>query len=162
MKESGIKVEGMVKGSSNGMMALFIRDHGKMTKQTAKGNWCMPMETFMREIGKMIWQTGMVSTPRNQVPNIQVIGRMTCKTAKAKKFGLMGLFMREFTRTARKTGLARLFFRIIRVMRGSSEKTTFMGMAFICGIMENNTKENGSTTKCMAKGRPAGPTAKNT
>ena len=144
-----------------GQMALYMKDSGnKEWLMGLAGSFILTV-TLMREIGFKTKQTVLEGIFTRMVHFTKENGKMTCKRATEKKFGLMDQFMKVTTNRDRRMGKAGfngqtdLFF--LEILLG----TPSMGKDHILGLMDENIKENGKTTKCMVLESLFGLMAKN-
>jgi hypothetical protein len=97
MKECGMKkqVREMAWVFLSGLMALYTRGTGKITKQMGKEDLFMQMEIFTLGIGKMIKHMDKDSTFMQTVPPMRVSGLKTSSKGRAKKHGQMELSLKD-------------------------------------------------------------------
>lgn len=118
--------------------------------------------------GKTTRPTGMVSTATQMEPGTKVTGVKTNNTEEAWKHGLMVLAMKVTMWRERNTDRETSHGLMAALTVDNSQKITLMVMVinnhiygalqvFINGLMEENTKENGKTTKWKVAESLPGP-----
>ena len=90
------------------------------------------------------------------------IGLMISNMALAWSHGSMVQNMRALTLMAKRRVKESLLSMEVAITKVNSRQTRYAAMESISGLVENNMKENGFKTKCMAKALLYGETTRNT
>ena len=96
---SGLVPVVKVMESKSGQMVLDTMECGMITWLMDKASFIMPMEMCMKDNGRMIKPADLVYTLTLTELSMKATGKMTYKTAKEKKPGLMGQSIKACTRT---------------------------------------------------------------
>ena len=152
MKASGTSKEGkMDVVSKSGLMDLFTRDTGKMTKQMVEVVLFMPMVTYTTVTGKMTRHTAMEFTTTLMERGPKAGGSRTSNMARARKSGLTMHVTKVSTKMARSMVTVSSSGLMAQLILATLSTTTFTDKAFTPGQTVVNTTVNGTTTRCMAQ-----------
>ena len=116
---------------------------GTMTKQMARENSGMPMETFTKDFGSMIKQRAMVFTLPVMARATWDSGRMINNMERAKKPGRTKVIMREPTRMARRMDVAFISTLTDLHMKGIGYRTRSRALELTHGQIKKFTQANG-------------------
>ena len=110
MKASGTnREERTVAESKSGLMDLFTRVTGKMTKQTEEVVLFTPMVMYTTASGKMTKLTDMESTTTLMVQGTRAGGLKISNMERARKFGQIMLATKDNIKTAKSTDMESSF-----------------------------------------------------
>jgi hypothetical protein len=140
-------------------MAVSMKATGKMIKPTGEEDLSMLMVTAITVIGLTIRL--MVVGPTNiwTEPNTLEIGKKTNSTVMESKHGLMLQSTKVIMNSERSTVLVLSNGPTALHILENSIAIISMEREFTHGPMQENMKENGELTKCMARVRSHGQTA---
>lgn len=140
----------MEKADRSGLMVQFMKAGGQMIKQMAVAVSFMVMVMSTKENGSMTKLTLKVSTPILMEPNIQVAGKRINSTVMVLRHGQIRLDMKAIMLMEGKKERANLHGQMALTLMESSWITIFMAKVSIIGVMVEDMREIGATTRCMA------------
>ena len=131
-----------------GLMALFTKGIGVLTRLMATEDSCTKMETSTGDSGLTTLHTDSASTSTKMVVALGATGNSTVKMGKESKSGQMVLCMRVSTKRGSKMGRVSLLGPMGTVTKAILSTIIFTGMESIFGRTVASTLANGKTTKC--------------
>lgn len=153
------KAERMDGVSKFGLMVLFMKDIGQMTRLTAEVDLFTLMVTFTTVSGRMTKLTVMVCTTILMVPSMKVTGLRISNMAKVKKYGQTMLATKASTKKERSTEWENSTGLMVQHTQVNSTTIILKVVAFILGPMAVSMMESGATTKCTVLVYSLGPMA---
>ena len=137
----------MVMVNRRGLMALFMKDNGRMVKQMVMASSCTQTVISTKASGLMTKPKDMAHTTMQMEQCTEVIGCKISSMARVLKRGLMEHAMREAIHMVRSTVRAGLLSPIAPYIEVNSIKTKSKGSVVITGQIKKLTSVDGSKTR---------------
>jgi hypothetical protein len=134
-----------------GVMAVFMKDTGKMIKLTETVDLFMQMEIIMKVSGRTTRPTDSENILIQMAQNMKAFGLMINSMDRVRKNGQMALNMKETINMGKKMGSVSFYGPTCHLIKEISTIIISMVTENISGLTEENTQATGYATKCMEK-----------
>lgn len=135
----------------NGLMELFIKVNGSITKQKVKVNSLIPMETIIRVIGNRIKLMAMAFLfTTKPVPNTRDIGKMICSMVRVLKSIVTAIDMKVCLSKEEEMVKELTTTQQDRFIREDGSMEELKVLEYAHGQMERNIRVYGKITRNMA------------
>lgn len=153
MRENGIPKQNKdTEGATRyGVMEVFTKDIGKVTRQMVVVGSFTLMVTFMTDTGKTTRLMDLASIRTLTAPSTKAIGLTISNTAREKNIGPMAHNTRVSTSSERKMVMANFCGLIDLAIAANSLTIIFTAKELTPGPMVEFTTETGNRIRCMAK-----------
>lgn len=137
---------------NDGPMAQYMKGNGSTTKQKAKANLHIQMETTTRENGLMIKQmvTEFTYTTKLEL-NMKAIGKMTCNMGQEYRSIATETNMKECSNKAEEVDKAHTITQLDKYIRAAGQTAELKASGFVNGQTVKSFKGSGWIIKSMVK-----------
>jgi hypothetical protein len=142
-----------------GVMAVFMKDTGKMIKLTETVDLFMQMEIIMKVSGRTTRPTDSENIHIQMAQNMKAFGLMINSMDRVRKNGQMALNMKETINMGKKMGSVSFYGPTCHLIKEISTIIISMVTVNTSGLMEENIQVTGYVIKCMEKDFLLGMTA---